>query len=219
VNRHDLAAYIDHSLLVPTATQTDIDRLCDEAVEHGFPIVTVNPVWTSYCVKRLDGTQVGVNAVIGFPLGSTTAFVKVEATREAIRNGASEIDMVINVGALKSGYPEFVEHEIKAVVEAADAASVKVILETCYLSDDEKKLVCELCMKAKAAFVKTSTGFGASGATIEDVRLMREVVGDTLGVKASGGIRNYADAVALIEAGATRIGTSHGVAILGECPA
>jgi deoxyribose-phosphate aldolase len=218
LTRTEIAKYIDHSLLLPTATQIDIDQLCDEAIEHGFPIVTMNPVWVSYCVQRLQGTQVGVNSVVGFPLGATTAFVKVETTREAIRNGAAEIDMVINVGALKSGYPEFVEHEIEAVVQAAGDVPVKVILETCYLTDEEKVSVCNLCMEAKAAFVKTSTGFGTAGAIIEDVKMMRNTVGGTLGVKASGGIKNYSDALAMIEAGASRLGTSNGVAILNDCP-
>ena len=218
MTREQLAKYIDHSQLNSTATQIDIDQLCDEAIEHGFPIVTVNPVWVSYCAQRLQDSHVGVNSVVGFPLGATTAFVKVEATREAIRNGAAEIDMVINVGALKSNYPEFVEHEIEAVVQAAGTVPVKVILETCYLTEEEKFSVCTLCMEAKAAFVKTSTGFGTAGATIEDVQLMRNTVGYTLGVKASGGIKTYSDAIAMIEAGASRLGTSNGVAILNDCP-
>lgn len=218
MTRHELASYIDHSLLQAIVSRPEIDTLCNEALEHGFPIVTVNPVWTSYCASRLEGSPVGVNTVVGFPLGATTAFVKVEETREAIRNGAAEVDMVINIGALKSGYPEFVAHEIEAVVEAAGNVPVKVILETCYLTDAEKREVCGLCLKAKAAFVKTSTGFGTAGATVEDVRLMREAVGDALGVKASGGIKSYAEACALIEAGATRLGTSRGVALLAECP-
>lgn len=218
LTRNELATYIDHSLLRATAAQGEIDVLCDEAVAHGFRIVTVNPVWVSYCAQRLTGTGVGVNATIGFPLGATTAFVKVEEAREAIRNGAAEVDMVINVGALKSGYPEFVEHEIEAVVQAAGDVPVKVILETCTLTDAEKRSVCELCVEAKAAFVKTSTGFGEGGATVADVRLMREVVGDALGVKASGGIKTYGEAMALIEAGASRLGTSGGAVLLGECP-
>jgi deoxyribose-phosphate aldolase len=183
---------------------------------HGFATVCVNPVWTSYCAKRLAGTDVKVCPAIGFPLGATTAHVKLEETREAVRHGAGEIDMVINVGALKSGCPQFVEEEIAAVVKAAATLPVKVIIETCLLSKQEKVAVCKMAMRAGAAFVKTSTGFNGAGATVEDVRLMREIVGRLLGVKAAGGIRTYEQACALIEAGATRIGTSAGVEIIAE---
>ena len=158
----------------------------------------------------------GVDACVGFPLGATTARVKVEEAREAVDNGATEIDMVINIGALKSGYGAFVEKEISAVVEAAGVAAVKVILETSCLTDDEKAAVCEMSVRAGAAYVKTSTGFAQGGATVEDVVLMRGVVGGRLGIKAAGGIRNCADALALIEAGATVLGTSAGIAIIGE---
>ena len=214
MNRAQLAKMIDHSELHPYATRWDIEKLCDEAVTHGFATVCVNPVWTSYCAKRLAGTDVKVCPAIGFPLGASTAHVKLEETREAVRQGAGEIDMVINIGALKSGYPQFVEEEIAAVVKAAANIPVKVIIETCLLSTDEKVAVCKMAMRAGAAFVKTSTGFNGAGATIEDVRLMREIVGRLLGVKAAGGIRTFEQACALIEAGATRIGTSAGVKIL-----
>lgn len=217
MTRSELATYIDHSQLKAAASQSDIDQLCDEAVEHGFATVCVNPVWVTYCAKRLADASVGIATTIGFPLGATTAFIKVEETREAIRNGATEIDMVINIGALKSGYSGFVADEIHAVVEAADAAPVKVILECCYLTDTEKRMACALAKNAGAAYVKTSTGFGTHGATLEDVRLMKQEVGETLNIKAAGGIRSYEDAVAFIEAGATRLGTSNGVEII-KCP-
>lgn len=211
-----MAALIDHTQVQPYATQLDIAELCDEALEYGFAAITINPAWTSYCAKRMAGSNVAVNPTIGFPLGANTALVKVEETREAIRNGATELDMVINIGALKSGFPEYVSKEITAVVKAAGKAPVKVILETCYLTDDEKRMLCEMSIEAGAAFVKTSTGFGTVGATIEDVQLMREVVGDSMGVKAAGGIRSYADAKAIIAAGASRLGTSGGLTILAE---
>ena len=216
MNRAQLAKMIDHSELHPYATRVDIDELCKEAVTCGFATVCVNPVWTSYCAKRLAGTGVKVCPAIGFPLGATTAHVKLEETREAVRHGAGEIDMVINVGALKSGCPQFVEEEIAAVVKAAATLPVKVIIETCLLSKQEKVDLCKMAMRAGAAFVKTSTGFNGAGATVEDVRLMREIVGRLLGVKAAGGIRTYEQACALIEAGATRIGTSAGVEIIAE---
>jgi deoxyribose-phosphate aldolase len=205
---------IDHTELHAFATHVDIAELCDEAAAHGFAAVSVNAAWASYCARRLAGADVKVDVAIGFPLGATTAYVKVEEAREAVYHGAGEIDMVINVGALKSGYPEFVEQEIAAVVQAVKSVPVKVILETGYLTTEQKIAVCEMSMRAGAAFVKTSTGFGLGGATIEDVRLMRKVVGAALGVKAAGGVRTYAQACALIEAGANRIGTSAGLEIL-----
>jgi len=218
VTPRELAQMIDHTQVRAGACQSDIARLCDEAVEHGFAGVCVNPVWTAYCAKRLAGSAVRVNPCVGFPLGANTARIKVEETREAIANGAQEIDMVINIGALKSGFPDFVEREIVAVVRAAGHAPVKVILETGCLTLEEKVEVCEMSMRAGAAFVKTCTGYGTSGATPEDVALMRKVVGDRLGVKAAGGIRCYLDAMKMIEAGATRIGTSAGLAILQGIP-
>jgi deoxyribose-phosphate aldolase len=212
----ELAKRIDHTQLRAYATRVDIEELCDEAVEHRFHTVTVNPAWTTFCAKRLAGTAVGVNPTIGFPLGATTAHVKIEETREAVRNGATELDMVINIGALKSGYHEFVRKEIEAIVRVAKERPVKVILEISYLSEDEKRRVCELSVTAGAAYVKTSTGFGAAGATAADVRLMRSVVGNRAGVKAAGGIRSLREALAMLEAGADRLGTSAGVAILSE---
>ena len=218
LHRAELARRIDHTLLRPHASQEEIARLCDQAVENGFRVVSINPAWVSFCAKRLDGTGVGVDACVGFPLGANTAHVKVEETREAVGNGATEIDMVINIGALKSGYAQFVEKEIAAVVQAACGAGVKVILETCCLTDNEKAAVCEMSIRAGAAFVKTSTGFAQGGATAEDVAFMRRVVGGRLGIKAAGGIRALADALVMIEAGATVIGTSAGVAIVEEAP-
>lgn len=218
LNRAELARRIDHTLLRSHASQEDIALLCDQAVENGFRTVSINPAWVSYCARRLDGTPVGVDACVGFPLGATTAHVKVEEAREAVGNGATEIDMVINIGALKSGYAQFVEKEITAVVKAAGDAAVKVILETSCLTDAEKAAVCEMSIRAGAAFVKTSTGFAQGGATVEDVAFMRSVVGGRLGIKAAGGIRTCADALALIGAGATVIGTSAGIAIVEEAP-
>jgi len=218
VNRAELASIIDHTQLRADATQEHITTLCREAIEYGFANVSVNPTWVRYCAKRLDGAGVGINPTIGFPLGATTAHVKVEEVRDAVRNGATELDVVLNVGALRSGFHEYVEKEIVAVVHAAAGRPIKVILETGYLSDDEKRLACEMCLRSGAAFVKTATGFGRSGATIEDVALMREVVGDRLGVKAAGGIRTYGDAMAMIRAGADRLGTSASLEILAGAP-
>ena len=214
MTRAQLARIIDHTQLRAYATQIDVAELCDEAVQYGFACVSINPAWTSYCAKRLAGTNVGVDVVVGFPLGANTAYTKVEEAREAVRNGATEIDMVINIGALKSGFPEFVEREIAAVVKAVRGIPVKAILETSYLTTSEKEAVCEMSVRSGAAYVKTSTGYGNGGATVEDVALMRRVVGNGLGVKAAGGIRSYADVMALLKAGATRIGTSAGIEII-----
>lgn len=209
---------IDHTELHAYATLVDIEELCDEAVEWGFASVSINSAWTSYCARRLKDTDVIVDTVVGFPLGANTPHTKIEEAREAVKNGATEIDAVINVGALKSGYGDFVEQEIGALVRAVKDVPLKVILETSYLTTEEKVAVCEMSVRAGAAFVKTSTGFGLGGATVEDVQLMRKVVGDAIGVKAAGGIRTYGQAVAMIEAGATRLGTSAGVAILADAP-
>jgi len=215
-SREDLAKRIDHTLLKAFATRVDITELCDEAVAHGFGVVCVNPAWVSFCAKRLEGASVGVNATVGFPLGANTPVIKLEETREAVQNGAGEIDMVLNIGALKSGLNEYVGKEIEAVVKAAGDAHVKVILETSYLSQEEKVLACRLAVAAGAAFVKTSTGFGSAGATTSDVELMRATVGDRAGVKAAGGIRTYRDVRVMFEAGADRIGTSSGIEILQQ---
>jgi len=210
---------IDHTMVKAYATQLDSSELCDEAARLSLCAVTVNSAWVSYCAKRLANSNVIVNATVGFPLGATTALIKVQETAEAVGNGAGEIDMVINIGALKSGFPQFVAKEIAAVVKAAESRPVKVILETGYLSQEEKLTVCRLSEEGGAAFVKTSTGFSGTGATVADVRLMREAVGDRLGVKAAGGIRTLRDAQAMIEAGATRLGTSSGVEILSSMDA
>ncbi len=218
MTRKELAALIDHTQVRAFATELDISELCDEAVEYGFHAVTINAVWTSFCARRLADKVVGIDPTIGFPLGASTAQTKVAEAREAVKNGATELDMVINIGALRSGYPVYVEREIEAVVRAAGKAPVKVILETSYLTDQEKVAVCEMSVRAGAAFVKTSTGFGHGGATLEDVALMRRTVGNQIKIKASGGIRSYEEAVAFIEAGADRLGTSTGVNIIEEAP-
>lgn len=218
MKRSSLAQMIDHTQLRAFATEIDIRELCEEALSFGFRAVSVNPVWVSFCAKILRDSNVGIDACVAFPLGAATARMKIEETRDAIENGATEIDMVINVGALKSGYAHYVEKEITAVVKAAKDCPVKVILENSYLNNDEKIAVCEICLRAGAAFVKTATGFGNGGATVEDVQLMRKVVGDRMGVKAAGGIRTYGDVMRLVEAGANCIGTSAGVAILEDAP-
>ncbi len=218
MTRDELARMIDHTQLRAYATQVDIEELCDEAIEHCFAAVTINPAWTTFCAKRLKGSKVGINPTIGFPLGANTAHVKLEEAREAIKNGATELDMVINIGALKSGFPDFVQKEIRAIVKIAKGLPVKVILETSFLNGAEKRAVCHMSADAGAAFVKTSTGYGEKGARVEDVLLMKEEVGDSLGIKVAGGIRSYRDALALIEAGATRIGTSAALKIISECP-
>lgn len=206
--------YIDHTLLKPESTQTQIDKLIAEAVEHQFASVCVNPTWVSYAAKALKGTEVNVCTVIGFPLGANTSSVKAFETKDAVANGADEIDMVINIGQLKSGQYDAVEADIRAVVEASGDKLVKVIIETCLLTDDEKVKACQLAVAAGADYVKTSTGFSTAGANIADVTLMRKTVGPNIGVKAAGGTRSYADAEAFIKASATRIGTSAGVAIV-----
>ena len=206
--------YIDHTLLKPESTQTQIDKLIAEAVEHQFASVCVNPTWVSYAAKALKGTEVNVCTVIGFPLGANTSSVKAFEAKDAVAKGADEIDMVINIGRLKSGQYDAVEADIRAVVEASGDKLVKVIIETCLLTDDEKVKACQLAVTAGADYVKTSTGFSTAGANIADVTLMRKTVGPNIGVKAAGGTRSYADAESFIKAGATRIGTSAGVAIV-----
>lgn len=209
-----LNKYIDHTLLKPDASQEQIMNLIEEATEHDFASVCVNPTWVAFAAQALKGTDVKVCTVIGFPLGANTPEVKAFEAEDAIQNGADEIDMVINIGALKSQDYELVEKDIRAVVEAAKGTLVKVIIETCLLTEDEKVKACQLAQEAGADFVKTSTGFSTGGATVADVTLMRETVGPDMGVKASGGARSYEDALAFIEAGATRIGASSGVAIM-----
>ena len=209
-----LNKYIDHTLLKPDASQEQIETLIEEAKKYDFASVCVNPTWVSFAAQSLKGTDVKVCTVIGFPLGANTPELKAFETSDAIRNGANEIDMVINIGALKSQNFDLVEKDIRAVVEAAKGTLVKVIIETCLLTDDEKVKACQIAQKAGADFVKTSTGFSTGGATVADVALMRKTVGPDMGVKASGGARSYEDALAFIKAGATRIGASSGVAIM-----
>ena len=209
-----LNKYIDHTLLKPDASQEQIETLIEEAKKYDFASVCVNPTWVNFAAQSLKGTDVKVCTVIGFPLGANTPELKAFETSDAIRNGANEIDMVINIGALKSRNFDLVERDIRAVVEAAKGTLVKVIIETCLLTDDEKVKACQIAQKAGADFVKTSTGFSTGGATVADVALMRKTVGPDMGVKASGGARSYEDALAFIKAGATRIGASSGVAIM-----
>ncbi|MGZ6144373.1 MAG: deoxyribose-phosphate aldolase [Myxococcales bacterium] len=210
----DLAPYIDHTLLKADATRDDLVKLCDEARKYGFATVCVNSSNVALCSRLLQGSSTKPIAVVGFPLGAAATAAKVFETREAIRAGAGEIDMVINIGQLKAKNYAYVECDIREVVQAAKPKPVKVILETGALSRDEKIIACALAKAAGAAFVKTSTGFGPGGATAEDIALMRSIVGDDVGVKASGGVRTTADAQKLVEAGANRLGASASVAIV-----
>jgi deoxyribose-phosphate aldolase len=214
----EVASYIDHTLLKPDATETEIDRLCAEAAEWRFATVCVNPTWVARAARRLKGTGVGVCSVVGFPLGATTPDVKQFEARRAIFDGAAEIDMVLNVGALKSGDVRLVSDDIRMVVGACDPCGVisKVILETALLTDEEKVTACTLAKAAGADFVKTSTGFGPGGATAADIALMRRIVGEDMGVKAAGGVRDLEQMKAMVAAGATRIGASAGVRIVKE---
>ncbi len=209
-----LARYIDHTLLKPEATIEDIVKLCKEALENNFYAVCINPSYVKTAAKELQGSPVKVCAVIGFPLGATTTAAKAFEAAEAVAGGAEEVDMVIHVGFLKSGDKQYVLDDIAAVVRAAKGKTVKVIIETGLLANEEKVFACRLVKEAGAGFVKTSTGFGSGGATIADVQLIRETVGPLLGVKASGGVRTADDARQMIEAGATRIGTSSGITII-----
>lgn len=214
----DMAAKIDHTLLKPQGTEEKIRQLCAEARQFSFATVCVNPAWVGLCAKLLAGSPVKVCTVIGFPLGATLPEVKAFETQRCVALGATELDMVINIGALKSRQYDVVEEDVAAVVNAAHAlsGSVKVIIEAAYLTDEEKVEACALSKAAGADYVKTSTGFGPSGATVEDVALMRRVVGPEMGVKAAGGIKTAEDAKAMIAAGATRIGASASVKIVGE---
>ncbi len=211
----DVAPYIDHTLLKPDATQAQMDQLCAEAAEYNFYSVCVNTSWVSFCARKLRGSGVKVCAVVGFPLGAMDSRTKAFETRRAIEDGASEIDMVINIGALKSGDVKTVEEDIRAVRRACTGKTIlKVILETGALDDAEKVTACQLAKKAGADFVKTSTGFGKGGATAADIALMRRTVGPKMGIKASGGVRTYEDLILMVESGATRIGTSGGISIV-----
>jgi deoxyribose-phosphate aldolase len=215
---HDmtLAGMIDHTLLKPDATPDQIAQLCFEARKYGFASVCVNPAWVPLCAQLLQGSPVKVCTVIGFPLGATAPEVKAFETQNAIDHGATEIDMVLNIGALKARDLDLVARDIRGVVQTAHARGpiVKVILETALLTDEEKTIACLIAKEAGADFVKTSTGFSGGGATVQDVALMRRVVGPEMGVKASGGVRTYEDAESMIKAGATRIGASAGVKII-----
>ncbi|MCD8029254.1 MAG: deoxyribose-phosphate aldolase [Erysipelotrichaceae bacterium] len=207
--------YIDHTILKADATKQDVIKICDEAIEYDFASVCINPCWVSFAADYLKGSDVNVCTVIGFPLGANTSIVKAFEAKDAVDNGADEVDMVINIGALKAGDEEIVYQDIKAVVDATDKLT-KVIIETCLLTDEEKVIACKLAKKAGADYVKTSTGFSTGGATVHDVALMKETVDDELKVKASGGVRTYDDMLAVIEAGASRIGTSSGVSLMNH---
>lgn len=212
----DLSKFIDHTLLRQDATEAEIANLCEEAVEYKFYSVCVNPYWVTYAAGALEGTGVKVCSVVGFPLGATPSAVKRWEAQRAINDGAAEVDMVLNVGALKSGLMVDVEMDIVTTAEIVHLAGgkLKVILETGLLTDVEKEIACRICAGGGADFVKTSTGFSKGGATVEDIRLMRRIVGAKLGVKASGGVRTYEDAMKMVDAGATRIGASASIAIV-----
>ena len=205
---------IDHTVLKADTPLETIKRICDEAMEYGFASVCINPCHVAYCADYLKDSDVNVCTVIGFPLGANTSAVKAFETKDAIANGADEIDMVMNIGALKDKNYDLVRDDVKAVVEAANGTLVKVILETCLLTEDEIKKACELCVEAKADYVKTSTGFSTRGATLEDVRIMKEAVHGKAKVKAAGGVRTPEDMVKIVAAGADRIGTSAGCSLV-----
>lgn len=210
---------IDHTLLKADSTKEAITKLCEEAKEYDFASVCVNSSWVSYCKEQLKGSSVNVCSVVGFPLGAMCTKAKAFETQCVIEDGGDEVDMVMNIGALKEGNYELVLNDIKAVVEAAKGHCVKVILETCLLSEEEIRKACELCVEAKATFVKTSTGFSTRGATVEDVKIMKSVVKDNAFIKAAGGVRSVDDLKAMVEAGASRIGTSSGVALMQDTKA
>ena len=214
MKKNEVAKLIDHTLLKAVATPDQIASLCAEAAEYHFASVCVNPYNVAQCAKLLAGTDVKVCTVIGFPLGANTSETKAFEARDAITKGATEVDMVINIGALKAGDTEAVYQDIKAVVDAAKGVLVKVIIETCYLTDEEKVLACKAATRAGADFVKTSTGFGTGGATPQDVSLMKASIAPNMEVKASGGIRTYEDTLIMVKAGAMRIGASAGVQIV-----
>ncbi len=213
----DIARLIDHTILKPEAVRAEVVRVCDEALRFEFASVCVNSCWVPLVAEQLKGSRVKVCTVVGFPLGAAATAAKVAEARGAVEHGATEVDMVLNVGMLKGGELEYVESDIRSVADAchADGAILKVILETCLLTDDEKETACRLAVQACADFVKTSTGFGKAGASVADIALMRRVVGPDIGVKASGGIRTLDDVKAMVAAGASRIGASAGVKIVG----
>jgi deoxyribose-phosphate aldolase len=210
----NIASYIDHTVLAANATQEKIEKLCAEAREWKFASVCVNTCWTKFCAEQLKGTGVNVCVVVGFPLGAMCTKAKAYEAACAVADGADEVDMVINIGWLKDGKNDLVENDIREVKKACGDKHLKVIIEACLLTDEEKVRACELSVKAGADFVKTSTGFSTGGAKAEDVALMRKTVGSKVGVKAAGGIRTYEDALKMIEAGANRLGCSAGIAIV-----
>ena len=210
----NIASYIDHTVLAADATEEKIQKLCDEAKEWKFASVCVNTCWTKFCAQQLKGTGVNVCTVVGFPLGAMCTKAKAFEAKCAVEEGATEVDMVINIGLLKDHKDDLVEADIRAVKQACGDKVLKVIIEACLLTDEEKVRACQLSVKAGADFVKTSTGFSKWGAKVEDVALMRKTVGEKTGVKAAGGIRTYEDAVKMIEAGANRLGCSAGIAIV-----
>lgn len=216
----NVASYIDHTILRPTATKDEIVKLCTEAKKYKFASVCVNPTYVKDAYEILKDSTVLVCTVIGFPLGANQTEIKAKEAQLAVQQGATEIDMVINIGYLKSGNLELVKSDIDAVVSATKTANnkaiVKVIIETCFLTESEKKEICNILLKTDADFVKTSTGFGTGGATTADISLMKEIVGDKMKIKASGGIKTYSDFVSMVECGANRIGTSSGIAIVNE---
>lgn len=218
LDSHAIARMIDQTLLKPFASDEDLRAFCEESAKYHFAMVAINSAPTALCREVLKDSDVHVGAAIGFPLGQTTIDVKCFETQKAIEEGADEIDYVINIGKLKSGNWDYIEEEMRRIVAICreNGKLSKVIFENCYLTDEEKTRLCEIALKVKPDFIKTSTGFGTGGATVEDVRLMKRMVGDEIGVKAAGGIRSLADALAMIEAGATRIGTSAGVKIVEE---
>jgi deoxyribose-phosphate aldolase len=219
IRPEEIPKYIDHTLLKPEAPVSSFDSLCQEAIQYGFKAVCVNSGWVTYVADNVRGRSIAVCSVVGFPLGAMHTAAKAYEAERAVKDGATELDMVLNVGALKSGDIKSVEADIRAVRQvAANPIVLKVIIETCLLSEAEKILACEIVQNAGADYVKTSTGFAGGGATVEDVALMRKIVGKEIGVKASGGIKDRSSAVAMIKAGANRLGTSAGVAIVENTP-
>ncbi len=216
ISKEKIASMIDHTILKSNATKEEIENLCQEAKKYTFASVCVNPCYVQLVADKLKDTKVKVCTVIGFPLGANTTAVKEYEAKKAVEEGAHEVDMVINVGALKDCDYEYIENDIRTVVQSSYPAVTKVIIETCYLTDEEKEIACRLSKKAGAHFVKTSTGFGTGGATTHDIALMRRTVGDGMQIKASGGIRTSSDALSMIEAGADRLGTSNSVKIISE---
>jgi deoxyribose-phosphate aldolase len=221
ISREELAKLLDSTLVKAVATKSEIEKLCQEAIQYGFRCAVVNPVYVKFAAKLLEDSDVKVCSTVGFPFGVSLSEIKALEAVKAVEDGAEELDMVINLSALKSGDYEFVKRDIAAVLDVKRLSKeiiVKVIIETAYLTMEEKIIACKLAKEAGADFVKTSTGLFGGGATVEDVRLMRQTVGKNMGVKAAGGIRTYADAVAMIEAGANRIGTSTAAAIIKGAP-